>query len=70
MLVKKDDFMPPLGACGEIVGDLDDVGDFEVSFPHYPCPVCELTWEIPANWLIPIADFDGVVFSDIALKVT
>ena len=56
MLVGCDDFMPPLGAVGEIVGPLDGYGDHEVLFPRHLCPVCEVIWEIPARWLMPLGD--------------
>lgn len=56
MLIGCDDFMPPLGACGEIVGELDSYGDHEVLFPKYLCPVQDITWEIPAKWLMPLND--------------
>lgn len=56
MLVGCDNFMPPLGAVGEIVGALDSFNDHEVMFHKYPCPVCEITWEIPAKWLMPLKD--------------
>lgn len=54
MLVGTDDFMPPLGAIGEIVGLLDDDGDYRVIFPKYPCPVEDITWYAQAHWLMPI----------------
>lgn len=56
MLIGTDGFMPPMGACGVIVGPLDWCGDHEVLFPDYPCPVSEPTWEIPARWLMLIDD--------------
>ena len=57
MLISCDNFMPPLGACGEIVGALDSCGDHEVLFPHFLCPVPPgVTWEIPEVWLMPLND--------------
>ena len=56
VLIQVDDFMPPLGSVGEIVGPLDAYGDHEVLFPHHPCPVSEPTWEIPCGWLMPVGD--------------
>ena len=56
MLVGTDGFMPPLAAVGMIVGPLDQIGDHEVLFPDYPCPVAEETWEVPAKWLMPLDD--------------
>jgi hypothetical protein len=56
MLVGCDSFMPPLGTIGWIVGPLDGHGDHEVLFPRWPCPVHEVTWEIPACWLMPVDD--------------
>lgn len=56
MLIGCDNFMPPLGAVGEIVGGIDSYGDHEVLFPKYPCPVQDTTWEIPAKWLMPLND--------------
>lgn len=55
MLVGQDGLMPPLGSCGCIVGPLDEVGDHEVLFPRYLCPVPPgFTWEVPARMLIPL----------------
>ena len=55
MLIGCDAFMPPLGAVGEIVGPLDEFGDYEVLFPRHPCPVPPgVTWETQAHWLMPI----------------
>ena len=57
MLIGCDDFMPPLGAIGEIVGELDSYGDYEVLFPKYPCPVPPgITWETKKQWLMPLND--------------
>lgn len=57
MLVGTDKYMPPLGSVGEIVGPLDDQGDYEVLFYHHPCPVPPgITWETQAHWLIPLDD--------------
>lgn len=56
MLVGCDNFMPPLGAVGEIVGALDSFNDHEVLFYKYPCPVEEITGGIPAKWLMPLKD--------------
>ena len=57
MLVGTDGFMPPLGAIGEIVGLLDELGDHEVLFPGHPCPVPPgITWEAQAHWLMPLDD--------------
>lgn len=61
MLVGTDGFMPPMGAFGEIVGPLDVYGDHEVLFPHHPCPVAEITWEIPARFLMPIDPTDEMI---------
>lgn len=55
MLIGADDFMPPLGAVGEVVGALDDWGDYEVLFPQHPCPVPPgVTWQAHCSWLMPI----------------
>ena len=54
VLIGCDNFMPPLGAEGEVVGPLDCYGDHEVLFPKYPCPVETITWEIPKVWLMKI----------------
>ena len=57
MLVGTDVFMPPLGAVGEIVGPLDEFGDYEVLFHRYPCPNPPgITWETQAHWLMPLDD--------------
>lgn len=62
MLIGTDAFMPPLGAIGEIVGPLDDDGDYEVLFKKHPCPVgAEITWFAQARWLMPINDSPPVV---------
>jgi hypothetical protein len=54
MLIGCDDFMPPIGSVGEIVGtDLTGgIFDFEVHFPDHPWPGSRVdpTWP---NWLIP-----------------
>lgn len=55
MLVGTDGYMPPLGAIGEIVGPLDEDGDYEVLFPQHLCPVPPgVTWAAQAHWLMPI----------------
>jgi len=57
MLIGADGCMPPLGAVGEIVGPLDDEGDYEVLFPRHPCPVPPgVSWFAQANWLMPLDD--------------
>ena len=68
MLVGCDDFMPPLGACGVIVGPIDWLGDHEVVFPDHPwsaytgSTLDTDSWEIPARWLMPLDDgFEGVL---------
>lgn len=59
MLVGCDNFMPPLGSVGEIVGPLDEWGDHSVLFPDHPCPVPPgITWEVQARWLMPLDDGD------------
>lgn len=61
MLVGTDGFMPPLGAVGEIVGPLDEYGDYEVLFPRHPCQVPPgITWEAQAQWLMPLNDGPSV----------
>lgn len=48
---------PPVGAYGEVVSALDDDGDYEVLFPHHPCPVPPGEWWfIPASWLVRVGD--------------
>lgn len=55
ILIASDGCMPPLGAYGEIVAGPDPDGDYEVLFPHYPCPAGpEVTWFAPPAWLLPI----------------
>jgi len=56
MLIGCDDFMPPIGSVGEIVGvDLHcGIFDYEVSFPDHPCPVEDPNWLIPPYWLMKI----------------
>lgn len=55
ILIATDGFMPPLGAYGEIVA-WDD-GDYEVLFPHYPCPVPPgITWYAAPYMLLPVGD--------------
>lgn len=54
MLICKDDFMPPIGAEGFIASALDEYGDYLVNFPDFPCPVQEIEWDVPSQWLIPI----------------
>lgn len=56
ILIGCDDFMPPIGSVGEIVGtDLTGgVFDFEVHFPDHPCPVEDPNWLIPPSWLMKI----------------
>lgn len=49
------DLEPPrIGSIGEIVGPLDDDGDYMVSFPDHPCTVGEPEWFVFASYLIPI----------------
>lgn len=56
MLIGADDFMPPIGSIGEIIGGSNDGGrfDYEVLFPNCPCPVPPGEWYIPPYWLMPI----------------
>lgn len=54
MLIGKDDFMPPIGAIGEVIKTVDSDGDCEVMFEQYPCPVESPEWVVPQVWLIPI----------------
>lgn len=53
MLVGCDDYMPPLGSVGEVVGF--EEGDYMVNFPKYPCPNPPgAFWYAPPSWLMPI----------------
>ena len=55
MLIGCDNYMPPLGAIGEIAGYED--GCYDVLFPKYPCPVPPgVTWCALPRWLMPLDD--------------
>lgn len=54
MLIGTDGFMPPFGAVGEIHTPLDRMGDYDVLFWRYPCPVAEPYWVAHHSWLMPI----------------
>lgn len=49
-----EEFLPPVGVVGTIVGPLDWMGDHAVFFPGYPCEAGPGTdWEVPASQLEP-----------------
>lgn len=54
MLIGTDGFMPPLGSVGEIIGPLDEDGDYEVLFPNCRCPVPPGEWFVQTRFLMPI----------------
>jgi hypothetical protein len=54
MLMAHDDYLPPIGAIGEIVGPLDADGDYEVMFPKHPCPVESPEWYVRECFLAPV----------------
>lgn len=54
LVFKDEEPLPPVGATGEVVSTPDEVGDCEVLFPDYPCPVSEPEWVVPQTWLVPI----------------
>ena len=50
LLVGTEPGMPPIGAEGVIVSEVDDEGDHEVRFDRYACPVPPgITWWVPAR---------------------
>ena len=54
-LVGTDGFMPPIGSCGVIVSEIDDMGDYDVDFPDYLCPVPpDPSWVAHHTWLVPL----------------
>jgi len=57
MLIGCDDFMPPIGSVGVVLGE-DRAGgilDYDVEFDGHPCPNPPGTfWCIPPYWLMRI----------------
>lgn len=59
VLIGTDGYMPPLGACGEIVSREDVDGDYDVLFPHHPCPnPPDTSWIAHRSWLLPVGQRD------------
>lgn len=77
MLIGTDGYMPPVGAVGSIVSQLDS-GEYEVDFPEHPWRTAPMhrgasvvgddTWVIPGVWLMPLDDKDVPVINESALQ--